>query len=63
VSGDGLELVEHEVEREGMSHAEAADGAPILAIVRDGTPHRFDAADVATLRAGDRVVCLCRNGS
>lgn len=61
VSGDGLELVEHEVPLDGMTHADAADGSPILAVVRDGVPHRFDAPEVAELRAGDRVVCLCKN--
>lgn len=62
VSGEGLGLVERDVTRDGMTAAEAADDAPIIAIVRDGTPHRFDAPEVATLRAGDRVVCLCQNG-
>lgn len=62
VAGEGLELIEHKVPRDGMTHADAAEGAPILAIVRDGRPHRFDAPEVAELRTGDRVVCLCRNG-
>lgn len=61
VAGQGLELVEHEVEQDGTSHDDVADGAPNFAIVRDGEPHRFDAPEVATLRAVDRVVCLCRN--
>ncbi len=62
VAGEGLELIEHHVKRDGMAHADAAEGAPILAVVRDGRPHRFDAPEVAELRTGDRVVCLCRNG-
>ncbi len=60
VSGDGLELVQREVTAAGSSHADAAQGAPIVAIVRDGTPHRFDAPEVAELLIGDHVVCLCR---
>lgn len=62
VSGEGLELVERVVPTDGMSAAEAADNAPIVAIVRDGVPHRFDDPEVAVLAEGDRVVCLCRNG-
>ncbi len=62
VAGEGLELIEHDVPRDGLSHADAAEGAPIVAIVRDGRPYRFDAPEVADLRTGDRVVCLCRNG-
>lgn len=61
VAGEGLELVEHEVKRDGMARDEVGDG-PILAIVRDGHPHRFDAGEVAELRRGDRVICLCSNG-
>ncbi len=56
------ELIERAVPRDGMTAEEAAEGAPIVAIVRDGTPHRFDDPEVATLKAGDRIVCLCRNG-
>lgn len=62
VSGEGLELIERDVTRDGMTADEAAEGAPIVAIVRGGTPHRFDDPTVATLEAGDRIVCLCRNG-
>lgn len=62
VSGDGLELIQRDVTRDGMTAAEVASDAPVVAIVRDGTPHRFDDPKVATLKAGDRVVCLCRNG-
>lgn len=61
VSGDGLELIERDVPHDGIPHADAAAGAPIVAIVRDGQPHRFDDPEVAELRVGDRVVCLCRS--
>lgn len=63
VSGEGLELIARDVPRDGMSAAEVGGDAPVVAIVRDGTPYRSDDAAVAALRAGDRVVCLCSSGA
>ena len=40
---------------------EVSPGEPVLAIVRDGELMRFDDERVATVRKGDRVICLCGN--
>lgn len=61
--GEGLDLVEREVapDKIGATLREVEGGAPILAVVRDGEVLRFDDERAATVRSGDRVICLCSN--
>jgi voltage-gated potassium channel len=59
VGGEGLDLMEYRVERDGMTYTEVADGAPVIAVVRDRTILRFDDPRAQVLEAGDHVVCLC----
>lgn len=61
--GEGLDIVEREVsaEKVGRTLREVEDGAPVLAVVRDGQILHFDDERAATVQAGDRVVCLCSN--
>lgn len=61
--GSGLDLEERDVapEEDGRPVAEVAPGVPVLGIVRDGELMRFDDERTATVRAGDRVICLCAN--
>ena len=62
--GAGLDIVER-----GPSARELEDGPYsepgelVIAVNRDGEMIRFDDPRVAPLRAGDRVVCLCGEGS
>jgi voltage-gated potassium channel len=58
--GTGIDLVEREVgEAEaGMELARLASAEPIVAVVRGEHLIRFDDDRVATLRAGDRLICL-----
>jgi voltage-gated potassium channel len=58
--GSGIDLVEREIgEAEaGMELARLATAEPIVAVVRDEHLHRFDDDRVATLQAGDRLICL-----
>ena len=61
--GSGLDIVERAVteEQAGLSLGEVATGAPIVAVVRGDELLRFDDPRAATLRSGDRIVCLCSN--
>jgi voltage-gated potassium channel len=61
--GSGIDLVERTIEPEeaGRPVSEVSPGEPVLAIVRDGELMRFDDERVATVREGDRVICLCGN--
>jgi voltage-gated potassium channel len=61
--GSGIDLVEREVrqEEEGRPVAEVSPGEPVLGIIRGGRLMRFDDDRIATVRAGDRVICLCGN--
>jgi voltage-gated potassium channel len=58
--GSGLDLVEREVrdDDDGRPVAEISPGEPVLGVIRDGRLMRFDDERVATVRAGDRVICL-----
>jgi voltage-gated potassium channel len=58
--GSGIDLVEREVgEAEaGIELSRLAGAEPIVAVVRGEHLHRFDDERVATLRAGDRLICL-----
>jgi voltage-gated potassium channel len=61
--GSGIDLVERTVkpEEHGRTVSEVSPGEPVLGIVRDGHLMRFDDERVATVRKGDRVICLCGN--
>jgi voltage-gated potassium channel len=61
--GSGLDLVERTVtaKEAGRPVSEISPGEPVVAIVRDGQLMRFDDERVATVREGDRVICLCGN--
>jgi voltage-gated potassium channel Kch len=63
--GSGLDLVEREVPADGAGRpvTEVYPGEPVVAIVRDRQLLRFDDERVATVRQGDRVICLCSNES
>ena len=58
--GSGIDLVEREVgEAEaGMELSRLASAEPIVAVVRGEHLIRFDDDRVATLQAGDRLICL-----
>ena len=60
-SGRGLEVVEREITREemGLSPADLdASGQIVLAVIRNGVAHRFDANDITRLEPGDRLVVI-----
>ncbi len=61
--GSGLDLVEREISAAdvGRPVSEVSPGEPVLGIIRDGRLMRFDDERVATVREGDRVICLCGN--
>ena len=61
--GSGIDLFEREVrpEEEGRPVSEVSPGEPVLGIVRDGRLMRFDDDRILTVKAGDRVICLCGN--
>jgi len=61
--GSGIDLVERPVEPDevGRTVSEISPGEPVLAIVREGHLLRFDDDRVATVKAGDRIICLCGN--
>jgi voltage-gated potassium channel len=58
--GSGLDLVEREVpaEADGRALEDFHPAKPVIAVVRDGHVLRFDDERVATVRRGDRVICL-----
>lgn len=63
-SGRGLEVVEREITRDemGMSPADLdASGQIVLAVIRKGVAHRFDANDISRLEPGDRLVVIRHN--
>ena len=62
----GLEIVERDVlEHEVGASPEslARDHVLVLAIMRDGTSHRFDSGAVTSLSAGDRLVVIRASGA
>lgn len=63
VGGDGLDLEEHRVERDGLVYADVAGSAPVIAVVRGKTTLRFDNPAAQRLQEGDRLICLCVNGT
>lgn len=56
--GSGLDLLERAVTDDEIGRRPGDLGQPVLAIVRDGQLLRFDTAEVGTVQAGDRVVCV-----
>ena len=58
--GTGLDLLELEVppEADGRTLDEAYPGKRVIAVVRDGHVLRFDDERIATVRHGDRLICL-----
>ncbi len=60
--GTGLDIVERPVEPHQVGRLEDVHSrAPIIAVSRGGELLRFDDPRAGTLRAGDRLVCLCSN--
>ena len=61
--GTGMDIVERRVPDDlvGRPLTEMHVDAPVVAVTRSGQTYRFDAAEVQTLQAGDRVVCLSSN--
>jgi voltage-gated potassium channel len=60
-TGRGLEVVERPISRAELGLAPAdvqAEGELVLAVVRDGVVHRFDAQSVRVFQAGDRIVVI-----
>ncbi len=62
VGGEGLDLIEHPVEADGLTFADVAGTAPVIAVVRDGQTLRFDDDRARSLQRGDHLICLCANG-
>jgi hypothetical protein len=62
VGGEGLDLIEHHVDRDGLSFADVAGTAPVIAVVRGNETLRFDDRRLQPLERGDRLICLCANG-
>ncbi len=63
-SGRGLEVAEREITRDemGMSPSDLdAAGQIVLAVIRKGVAHRFDAGDINRLEPGDRLVVIRHN--
>jgi voltage-gated potassium channel len=61
--GTGLDITEEVVgpEDDGRPLTDFHRNAPVIAIERGDEVLRFDDAAAATVRAGDRLVCLCSN--
>jgi voltage-gated potassium channel len=62
VGGEGLDLVEHRVDRTGLSFFDVAGTAPVIAVVRGRESLRFDDPRVQRLEEGDHLICLCADG-
>ena len=63
--GTGLDLLELEVpaQADGRTLEEAYPGKRVIAVVRDGHVLRFDDERIATVRRGDRLICLHVSGA
>jgi voltage-gated potassium channel len=60
-TGRGLEVVERPISRAELGLAPSdvqAEGELVLAVVRDGVVHRFDAQSVRVFQTGDRIVVI-----
>jgi voltage-gated potassium channel len=62
VGGEGLDLIEHHVAQDGLTFADVAGSAPVIAVVRDRQTLRFDDPRAQDLQRGDHLICLCANG-
>jgi voltage-gated potassium channel len=62
VGGEGLDLIEHHVDHDGLTFADVAGTAPVIAVVRGSETLRFDDRRLQPLERGDRLICLCANG-
>jgi voltage-gated potassium channel len=63
-SGRGLEVAERDITREELGLLPTdldATGQIVLAVVRQGTAHRFDTDGIGRLQAGDRLVVIRHN--
>jgi voltage-gated potassium channel len=63
-SSRGLEVVERDIEPAELGRRPAeldTRGQVVLAVVRDGTAHRFDADTIDRLERGDRIVVIRHN--
>jgi voltage-gated potassium channel len=62
--GAGLDIVERSPRPDELEAGpESAPGELVIAVARDGEMIRFDDSRAAPLQDGDRVVCLCGEGS
>ena len=64
-TGRGLEVVERPITRSELGLAPAdvqAEGELVLAVVRDGQVHRFDAGGIRVFQQGDNVVVIRPTG-
>ena len=61
--GTGMDITERDVKEEdvGLPAHERSEGAPVIAVIRNGETLRFDDPRADVLERGDRVVCLCSN--
>ena len=59
--GAGLDIIEREVTAGEVGRAlpELSNEDPVIAVIRDEEIIRFDDARLASLQAGDRLICLC----
>ena len=60
-SGRGLEIIQRTISKAelGVSPGEIdAQGEIVLAVIRDGTTHRFDVSDIRVLQKGDELVVI-----
>lgn len=65
-AGRGLEVVQRPIERSELGVAPSsldATGQIVLAVIRDGVVHRFDARDIKVLEAGDELVVIRHTGA
>ncbi len=54
--GTGLDLAERQVTAAEVGRSPESVDVPVLAVVRDGHPHRYGDPEVGDLRAGDRLL-------
>jgi voltage-gated potassium channel len=59
--GEGLDIIEREVTppEVGQALPELSNEDPVIAVIRREKIIRFDDGRLASLEAGDRLICLC----